>query len=72
MARELDNQRLRSLREQRGLSQGELARLLGVSRRAVKSWEQDRTPIEELLERLARVLEVQPENLLRDDEPENK
>lgn len=52
-------ERLHRLRKERGLTQGELASRLGVSKPTVWAWEQGRArPIEERLESIARELGV--------------
>ncbi|MHB9130387.1 MAG: helix-turn-helix domain-containing protein [Armatimonadota bacterium] len=58
--------RIRKLRMERGLTQGQLAELVGVSRRQVNQWEQGRTqtPQGKNSERLATVLEVAEDYLL--------
>ena len=52
--------RIREAREQAGISQTELARLLGVTRSACSQWESDRgtAPRRERLEQLAALLGV--------------
>ncbi|EIZ81073.1 XRE family transcriptional regulator [Novosphingobium sp. Rr 2-17] len=52
-------ERLHRLRKLRGLTQGELASRLGVSKPTVWAWEQDRArPIEDRMEAIAEALEV--------------
>ena len=59
---------LKLLRRRRGLTQEDLARLLGVSRITVARWESgQRFPTTEQLMKLSKVLEVSPEELLRVD-----
>ena len=54
------NDRIREAREQAGISQTELARLLGVTRSACSQWEspQGTAPRRERLEQLATLLGV--------------
>jgi transcriptional regulator with XRE-family HTH domain len=61
----LDNAKFRALLTERGISHAALARELGISRRAVKSWAQNRTPIPMLFNRLCESLHVRPDDLLR-------
>ena len=57
-------ERLHRLRKLRGLTQGELAQKLGVSKPTVWAWEQDRArPIEDRLEAIAQALGVTPAEL---------
>lgn len=63
--RELDNQRFRRLLEERNLSHAAVAKKIGVSRRAVKSWATDRTPIPELLAKVCALLGVSADEILR-------
>lgn len=63
MEYELDHEKLRRIMDACGLSQAALADKLGVSRRAVKSWVKDRTPIPELYKRLCQLLRVPEEEL---------
>jgi len=57
-------ERLHRLRKLRGLTQGELASRLGVSKPTVWAWEQDRArPIEDRLEAIAEALGVTPADL---------
>lgn len=57
--------RLREVREQRGLSQSELARRVGVSQRAISSYENgERTPAGDILVRISHVLGVSSAYLL--------
>ena len=59
---------LKLLRRRKGLTQEDLARLLGVSRITVARWESgQRFPTTEQLMKLSKVLEVSPEELLRVD-----
>ncbi len=56
------------LREKRGLSQEELAELLGVSRQTVSNWENDRaTPDAYKLKQLCETLHVSADALLETD-----
>jgi transcriptional regulator with XRE-family HTH domain len=62
--------RLLELRKAAGLSQEELARLLGESQRNIAFWEQsDRPPRSDLLPKLAKVLGVRIEDLLNTEGP---
>jgi len=57
-------ERLHRLRKLRGLTQGELASRLGVSKPTVWAWEQGRArPIEERLDAIAEALGVEPAEL---------
>ena len=57
--------RLRTLRLSRGISQSELAAIVGVSTRTVKYWEHgQRTPNAASLLALAHYFDVPPESLL--------
>lgn len=57
--------RLRTLRLSRGISQSELAAIVGVSTRTVKYWEHgQRTPNATSLLALAHHFDVPPESLL--------
>ena len=57
--------RLRTLRLSRGISQSELAAVVGVSTRTVKYWEHgQRTPNAASLLALAHYFDVPPESLL--------
>jgi len=59
---------LKLLRRRKGLTQEDLARLLGVSRITVARWETgQRFPTTEQLMRLSKVLGVSPEELLKTD-----
>ena len=59
------NQRLRALRQARGLSQVDLARELGVTKQSVSNWENDKIqPSIEVLVRLAGVFSVSTDYLL--------
>ena len=59
------NQRLRVLRQARGLSQVDLARELGVTKQSVSNWENDNIqPSIEVLVRLAGVFSVSTDYLL--------
>ena len=57
-------QRLARRREQRGLSQAELAAVLGVTVRRIDSWERGRRLGADWAGRLAEVLEVSADELL--------
>lgn len=57
---------LAELRRQRGLSQGELARLAGVAPGTVNRWESGlATPQVDLLARVANILEIQIEEVVQ-------
>ena len=61
----INQNRLQTLRLSRGLSQSELAAVVGVSTRAVKYWEHgQRTPNATSLLTLANYFGVPPESLL--------
>ena len=56
---EVLNQRIREVRQTRGMSQVELAGLLGVTKQSVSNWENDNIqPSIEMLVRLALTLGV--------------
>ena len=60
-------ERLFDLRRQAGLSQEELANLVGVTRQAVSRWESDAAyPETEKIVRMAQILEVSCDYLLQD------
>lgn len=57
-------ERISALRKEQGISQGELAVSLGVSRQAISKWENDQTSPDTLnLIRLARILDTELEYL---------
>ena len=59
------NQRIRLLRQARGLSQVELAKRLGVTKQSVSNWENDNIqPSIEMLKQLAQVFSVSTDYLL--------
>ena len=59
------NQRIREVRQARGMSQVELARLLGVTKQSISNWENDNIqPSIEMLVKLARSLSVSADYLL--------
>lgn len=59
--------KLASLRQQAGLSQAELARLVGEKQQTIAYWEQRKTPPRaDVVPKLARVLRVPIEELLSD------
>ena len=59
------NQRIREVRQARGMSQVELAGLLGVTKQSVSNWENDNIqPSIEMLVKLAQVLAVSTDYLL--------
>ncbi|MGB9661248.1 MAG: helix-turn-helix domain-containing protein [Moorellaceae bacterium] len=64
-------ERLRKLREQAGLTQEELAKLLGVERSTISRYESgNRDPSSEMLDRLAKFFNVSVDYLLgRTDDP---
>lgn len=60
--------RIRSARHAAGLSQGDVGRLIGVTRGCLAQWETSRAPPKpENLAKLALVLNVTPEHLLGED-----
>jgi transcriptional regulator with XRE-family HTH domain len=62
--------RLRELRQQAGLSQGELAAKAGLSQRSVSNWEQEtREPSWSCVIAMARALGVSCEALLQEPAP---
>lgn len=68
--RPAQGKRLLDLRKAAGLSQMQLARLLGQSQRNIAFWEQsDKPPRSDLLPRLAEILGVRLEDLLDVDKP---
>ena len=59
------NQRIREVRQARGMSQVERAGLLGVTKQSVSSWENDNIqPSIEMLVKLAQTLAVSTDYLL--------
>ena len=59
------NQRIREVRQARGMSQVELAGLLGVTKQSVSNWENDNIqPSIEMLVKLAQTLAVSTDYLL--------
>ena len=59
------NQRIREVRQTRGMSQVELAGLLGVTKQSVSNWENDNIqPSIEMLVKLAQTLAVSTDYLL--------
>ena len=59
------NLRIRTLRQARGLSQVELAKILGVTKQSVSNWENDNIqPSIEMLKRIAQVFSVSTDYLL--------
>lgn len=59
------NQRIREVRQARGMSQVELAGLLGVTKQSVSNWENDNIqPSIEMLVKLAQTLSVSADYLL--------
>ena len=62
---------LKRLRQAQNLSQRELAKRLGVANTSYFAWEQGKTrPKQENMEKLARILKVTPEVLLKDESSE--
>jgi len=60
-------QRLRERRKELGISQGELAKALGVSLSAISNYENGQNAMrEDVLLRLFRVLEIEPNYLYQD------
>ena len=65
------NQRIRILRQARGLSQVELARILGVTKQSVSNWENDNIqPSIDMLKRIAQTFGVSADYLLGMDDGE--
>ena len=64
-------QRIKKLREGKGLSQGELGKLVNVGNTTISQWENDkRTPDLATLDKLANVLKTSSDYLLgRTDDP---
>ena len=59
--------RLKIIRKQKGLSQSELANILGVSQNTVSQWESgDRSPSISILKQLTTILECSADILLED------
>ncbi len=59
------------LRRRAGMTQKELAQRLNVTDKAVSKWENGRAkPTTDTLRKLAALLDVSPEKLLREPEPE--
>lgn len=63
--------RIRQARDMAGLSQGQLARLLGCSRQLVTQWESGETGADGWADRIAEALEVSP-GWLRAGKPEEE
>lgn len=64
-------EKLQRLRQREGLSQDQLAELLGISRQAVSRWERDETlPETATVVRLAEIFHVTTDYLLRKREPD--
>ena len=65
------HENLKRLRQAQNLSQRELAKRLGVANTSYFAWEQGKTrPKQENMEKLARLLKVTPEVLLKDESSE--
>lgn len=65
------NQRIRILRQARGLSQVELAKILGVTKQSVSNWENDNIqPSIDMLKRIAQTFAVSTDYLLGMDDGE--
>lgn len=65
------NQRIRILRQARGLSQVELARILGVTKQSVSNWKNDNIqPSIEMLKKIAQTFGVSADYLLGLDDSE--
>lgn len=63
------NERLRCLREARGMTQVELAKILGVSKQSVSNWENDNIqPSIEILIKLSGIFSVSADYLLGTDD----
>ena len=58
------NQRIREVRQARGMSQVELARLLGVTKQSISNWENDNIQPSIEMVKLARSLSVSADYLL--------
>jgi len=59
------NQRIRLLRQARGISQVELAKQLGVTKQSISNWENDNIqPSIDMLKQLAQVFSVSTDYLL--------
>ena len=66
------HEKLQRLRKEKGLSQEDLADMLGVSRQAVSKWESGYTyPETDKLIALSDILGVTVDSLLKDNEPQN-
>lgn len=59
------NQRIRTLRQSRNMSQVELAKALGVTKQSISNWENDNIqPSVEMLVKIAKVFSVSTDYLL--------
>lgn len=59
--------RLKAIRKQKGFSQSELAKLIGVSQNTISQWENgDRSPSISMLKHLTVILECSADILLED------
>lgn len=66
-------QRIKSLRKERGLTQGALALRLGVTQQAVAKWEAENSaPDYHMLVKLARALDIEPELLFGEGGPDRR
>ena len=61
--------RLRALRKKAGLTQEELAHLVGVHETTIRRWEKNRLPNAEEIKRLAEALHVREQELLSPEQP---
>ena len=63
--------KLKELREQKGMSQAELANILDVAQQTVASWERDKSsPNYEILQNIADFFHVSTDSLLGRDSPQ--
>jgi transcriptional regulator with XRE-family HTH domain len=64
----MNGAKIKALRKAVGLTQEDIAYQVGVSRRAIISWEQDeRTPAADKIPKLAAALGVTADELLKED-----
>ena len=65
------NKRIKQLRIERGLSQVDLAKKLGVSKQSISNWENDNIqPSIEMLLKISRIFSVSTDYLLGEDSRE--
>ena len=62
---EFPEPKARLIREKTGLSQNQFARLIGVSKRTLENWEQGRRHPTGPAKALLRILDVDPEHVVR-------